>query len=147
MALRQRYDVDTPWDDPYETRTENRSANRFAFPMKITLAVDDPLRKGQLVGPGLVNDISMYGVCVTTKHKLVPKQKVTLAISTQLCPDDLCLAKAFIGPSTVRRTESREGAPMRAALQFGEALYQNIEFVMFIDYLQTMARQGALKKS
>lgn len=146
MGIRRSYNVDAPWFDPFETRRENRSAPRFEMPMKITLAVEDPVRKGQLVGPGLVGDISMSGVSVRTKHNLSKQQKVTVAISTDMCSEDLCVAKAFVGSATVRRVESGDGTQIRAGLQFGDSLIQNIEFAMFIDHLQSRARQSQVRR-
>ena len=146
MGLRRNYNVDVPWFDPFETRRESRSAPRFEMPMKITLAVEDPVRKGQLVGPGLVNDLSMSGMSVLTKHSLSAQQRVTVAIPTDMCSEDLCLAKAFVGPATVRRVEARDGTRIHAALQFDEALFQNIEFVMFIDHLQSRVRQSQIRR-
>ena len=140
MGLRQHYDVDAPWFDPFETRLENRGAERFELPIKINVVVDEPARKGQFVGPGLVNDISLSGISLETKHHLTVGQTVTLAIPTNSCPDDLCLANAFVGPATVCRVEPREGTRIRAGLTFGEPLLQNIEFVIFVDYLKTTAR-------
>jgi len=147
MGLRQHYDVDAPWFDPFETRRENRRAPRFELPIKITLAVDDSRLQGQLVGPGLVHDISMSGIALETKHRLTLEQRVTLAIPTDRIPDDLCLAKAFVGPAVVRRVTQREGTRIHVALEFGETLLQNIEFVMFIDYMQTVQRQAVARKS
>jgi hypothetical protein len=147
MGLRQLYNVDAPWFDPYETRTENRRSPRFATSIKVNLAVEDVRLQGQLVGPGLAKNISMSGVSLETKHKLAVAQWVTLAIPTDRIPSDLCLATAFVGPAVVRRVTQLEGTRVLAGLEFGDALLQNIEFVMFIDYLQTMQRQALARKS
>ncbi|MBI5093887.1 MAG: PilZ domain-containing protein [Candidatus Hydrogenedentes bacterium] len=138
MGIRRSYNVDAPWFDPFETRRENRSAPRFEMPMKITLAVEDPVRKGQLVGPGLVGDISMSGVSVRTKHNLSKQQKVNVELSTDMCSEDLCVAPASV--------ESGDGTQIRAGLQFGDSLIQNIEFAMFIDHLQSRARQSQVRR-
>lgn len=147
MTRRPSYSLDTSWVDPFEPRVENRSSDRFPFSLKVSIAVEDPTQKGQLIGPGIIRDISQSGVSLITKHQLTPRQRVTVALPTEGCHEDMCLPKAFIGRAEVCRTEPGDGSKSTVALRFGDSLCHNIEFVIFLDYLRFVSRTSATTKS
>ncbi|MBN2310068.1 MAG: PilZ domain-containing protein [Candidatus Hydrogenedentes bacterium] len=134
-----RYDVNVAWDDPFDRPAERRESRRFEFRMKLSIRVDVPGREHRLIGPGIVQDISLSGVCLVTKHDLTPGQQVTVALPTNVCRDGLCLPEAFLGPAEVVWVTPAEKRCSRVALRFGAALVQNMEFVMFVEQLQSMA--------
>ena len=54
-----------------------------------------------------------------------------------MCPADLCLPEAFLGPAEVVRVEPYDhNGVITAALAFGADLTQNMEFVIFVESLQ-----------
>ncbi|MBI4558288.1 MAG: PilZ domain-containing protein [Candidatus Hydrogenedentes bacterium] len=134
------YTIDMTWDDPYEHREDRRKTPRAEWKRKISIAVDNPAGKGRLVGPGLVMNLSSHGVLVNTKHRLQPQQPVTVAMPTEPAPNDMCLPEVFAGPATVVRVEALDDRHFRVALRFGETLSQNMEFAMFVDFMQTVVK-------
>ena len=135
-----RYNVEATWDDPYDQPVNRRSNDRFAIRIKMSITVEDPLIQRRLHGPGIVNDISVSGVKLRTKHRLNVGQRISLAIPTSMCPADLCLPEVFLGPAEVVRVEPHNhNGTITAALTFGAALTQNMEFVLFVESLQQHA--------
>jgi hypothetical protein len=134
------YAVDTVWDDPFEHQDERRRANRFSYKFKLSIAADDPERSRRVVGPGIVRNISLSGVLLVTKHNLTPEQRVFLEVPTVGCADSMCLPHVFEGTAQVIRVADLDGGKHNVAMRFGEDLFQNMEFAIYIDTLQTVSR-------
>lgn len=137
--MRPRYDVNARWDDPWERREEHRTAARCRADLRIKLTVEDKHLRGVLTGPGLVNNVSLTGACVLTKHRVTPGQIVMADMPADCCPEHMGLPKAFVGPVEVVRVQAVDERKSLVGLRFGEPLSQNIEFAVFIDYLRTIA--------
>jgi hypothetical protein len=135
------YAIDTAWDDPFEHPVERRTAPRFPIKLRLTLTAADLEKRAHVVGPGIVRNISLTGVLLVTKHVLHPFQRVRLELPTAILGEEVCLPESFEGTAQVMRTEPLDGGKSHVALRFGDDLSQNMEFVVFIDHLQTMARQ------
>lgn len=127
-----QYDVDATWDDPYDHLQERRESERFDFRIKMSIAVNHDGSRSRLVGPGIVRNISLTGVSVVTKHRLVPGQRITLAIPTKRFKLAEILPAYFMGTADVVRVERREDGTIRAAIKFGESFTQNMDFSVFI---------------
>lgn len=145
MSPRQAYNIDAEWDDPFERQAEQRASGRCRAAFKLTITADDERLKGRLVGPGLVKNMSLTGAFLVTKHRLEPGQRVTVAISTDFCPDHMGLPGAFIGPAEVVRLEPSQGRTVLVGLQFGEVFSENMDFAVFQDYLQSISQVMASK--
>lgn len=136
----RRYDVNAKWVDPFEQHEERRTASRFSVrDLTLSLAVEDAVGNGQLVGPGLVKNISHSGAYIVTKHSLSPSQRVSLAIPASTCPAHMCLPEIFFGDAKVLRVEPKGEKQRGVALRFREAFSQSMEFALFIDTLQGVA--------
>lgn len=133
------FDTNVAWDDPTERRTERRAADRFHVPLRVSLIADVPGRKGRLVGPGKIHDLSMSGAALVTKHKLAPDARVDVSFPTDMCPDAMCLPEEFAGTARVIRSTDRGNGKSDVALAFGDALAENIQFAMYIDLLRNVA--------
>ena len=138
-----RYNTEAEWKDPYEAIDDRRSAGRFAFRMQISIETAQGARR--LVGPAIIRDVSQSGILVHTKHQLAEGDSVRVAIPTDTCPDemglvDMCLPKAFIGRANVVRTSPVGDKVTAAALQLDDLLAQNVEFNMFVQFLQTVTK-------
>lgn len=139
MARRMAYDVNAPWDDPCEKKDERRIASRAHSQFKITVTVERTSTALQLVGPGLVKDLSDTGVLMLTKHQLHAGQQVTLIIPTNFCPDSMGMPEAFLGPAEVIRVKPVDERRNLSALHFGPALSNNMEFAVFLEYLRSVS--------
>lgn len=134
------YAIDKVWDDPYEHLQERREAPRFDYKFRMAITAADLEQKRRVVGPGIVRNISLTGVLLVTKHSLNPNQRVLLEVPTGGCADTMCLPAAFAGTARVIRAHDLDGGKQNVAMRFGEELFQNMEFAIFIDALQTMSR-------
>jgi len=130
------YDVDIAWDDPFERPRENRKSRRFNIRMSTAIAVHDIASQRSLRGAGLVRNMSGTGIRLATKHRLVPGQRVTLAVPTKHCHENMCLPPAFIGPAEVVRVEPGHDGCSEVAMRFCEPFLQDIEFAVFIESLE-----------
>lgn len=135
----RRYNVDAVWDDPFEHPVNRRVAPRYETKLKLSIMVEDEERKNRLIGPGIARNISNTGILLRTKHHLKPGQRVMVAIPTTATPSETVLPESFVGAATVVRVESEDGSVIRAALRFGEALLQNIEFALYMNHLSSLA--------
>jgi len=140
MARVPRYDVQAEWDDPFERHEERRSSERAEVRIRVSIAAKVEGHTALLKGPGIVRNISPTGMCLVTKHVLEPGQQVTLQIPTESCPSELCLPEAFEGTAEVVRVLPDEKNRMVAAFRFGDDLAGNMEFAMFVERIQELAR-------
>lgn len=131
-----RYNVNTVWDDPFERQREQRSAMRFELRIAVTLALDDPVTRRRLAGPGRVRNISQSGLLFVANHPVEAVHRIALAIPTEFCPEDLCLPKRFSGPAEVVRSKRLSNGLYEVAARFSDSFTQNMEFALFIDALQ-----------
>jgi hypothetical protein len=127
------------WSEPPEPRKERREAERYTVTLKLSVSTDDAPNGSVLVAPATVRNISRVGVLVETKQRLQSGQQVTLAIPTGQCPDGMRMPEAFVGPATAMRVIEAEHRCQWAGLRFGDAFLQNMEFGMFIEFLQSTA--------
>ncbi len=134
-----RYDIESDWDDPFEHRDEQRKTRRFESDLKIMIALESGSARRNLVGPGILRDMSEGGVFCVTKHQLSPGNDLTLRFSTEMCPPDMCLPKTFYGSAKVVRTEPDAEDRMFAGIAFGDALMQNMEFSLYVQHLEALA--------
>lgn len=140
MARYPRYDVKAEWDDPFEEHEERRSADRAEIRIRVLIAVKVEGHTTLLRGPGIVRNISPTGMCVVTTHVLEPGQQVMLQIPTDSCPSALCLPETFEGTAEVVRVLPEIKNRMVAAFRFGDAFIGNMEFAMFVEVAQELAR-------
>ncbi|MCL4693654.1 MAG: PilZ domain-containing protein [Candidatus Hydrogenedentes bacterium] len=133
-----QYNVNAAWDDPYDHLEDRRESERFDFRIKMSIAVDNNGSKSRLVGPGIVRNISLSGASLVTKHTLVPGQRITLAIPTKRFKVAEIMPAYFMGTAEVIRVEPRDDATIRAAIRFGEAFTQNMDFSVFIRSLHAV---------
>lgn len=140
-----RYNVNVAWDDPYDRPVNRRVAPRYELRIKLSIEVGDEGRRGRLVGPGLVHNISYTGAYLVTKHRLAAGQRIGVAIPTDMCPAELYLPSVFMGPAEVVRVEPDEDGRMCAALRFGEALAQNMDFTLFIQTLLSVTQAATAR--
>lgn len=131
-----RYDVNADWVDPFEPPPQRRSAERFRFRIKLSITVDRDGGRTRLVGPGIVKDLSLVGAYLVTKHDLSPGQRITVAVPTKHYPIGKILPAYFVGPAEVVRVEPDKENRIKAAIKFGDALTQNMDFAVFINSLQ-----------
>lgn len=135
-----RYDIESDWDDPFEKVDERRQVPRFnANNTKIMIAVESGSARRNLVGPGILHDMSEGGIYCVTKHHLAEGHDVTLRFGTEMCPAEMCLPKSFYGAGKVIRTAPDEEDRMFAGIMFGNELKQNMEFSLFVQHLETAA--------
>lgn len=133
------YNVNTAWDDPFERAVERRRAVRFPFRMKVSIRVRDDLRDGFFTGPGVVENISLTGVQLYTKHVLAPRQEVMLAIPTSMCPASMCLPNSFLGPARVVRIGTSFEGYASVAMAFGQPFSERMDFALFIEFMQQVS--------
>lgn len=133
-----QYNVNATWDDPYDHLDERRESERFDFRIKLSIAVNHDGSRSRLVGPGIVRNVSLSGASLVTKHALVPGQRITLAIPTKRFKMAEILPAYFMGTADVVRVERRDDGTMRAAIKFGEAFTQNMDFSVFIRSLHSV---------
>ena len=137
MPKKRPYDTHTPWDDPSEPKPERRDTKRFRTQLKVNIAVDTGEKHKRLVGPGLVKNLSIDGAYVVTKHQLVVGQHVTLAVPTSICPSEMGMPRAFVGPAVVTRVEPPEDRKSHVGLELSETFSSNMDFAILVDYIQT----------
>ena len=145
-----RYDTNAVWSDPYKPKPQNmRSAERFKFRLKISIKAENSENGGSapriLIGPGVSRDLSVGGAWLVTKHQLVPGQRVVVAIPTKRFAVAECLPAMFIGPANVVRIQPDTENRIWAAVRFGDALTQNMEFAAFIQGLYAL-REALTRK-
>lgn len=134
-----KYNLDTEWDDPFDHLDDRRNSPRFQSNMRIMIGLESGSARRNLVGPGLLRDMSEGGLCCLTKHRLVPGNEVTLRFTTEMCPAEMCLPKTFYGPAKVVRTLPDSKDRMVVGLEFGEPFKQNMEFALYLQQLETAA--------
>lgn len=134
---KQVYDLNADWDDPYDRRPEARNVGRFSTKFRVKIYVETP--RGTLVGPGIVNDLSISGMCLVTKHELKRGQRITVKIPTAVCPDSMGMPRAFTGQADTVRIKNLGENRSLVALKFLPELSENMEFVVFLDYLSSIA--------
>ncbi|MDX9971648.1 MAG: PilZ domain-containing protein [FCB group bacterium] len=134
------YTTDADWDDPFDHVDERRRAPRIKCRFKLSITADDQDRNQRVVGPGLVRDISLTGMLLVTKHSLAPEQRVQVEVPTMGCVDSMCLPSVFEGTAEVIRAREIDGGKQDVALRFGEDLFQNMDFAIFIDALMTVSK-------
>lgn len=139
MATRRAYDVDIPWDDPFDKRPEKRTATRCTTHFRVTITAKVEGRRTLLIGPGIVQTISADGAFLVTKHRLKKGQMIRLDILTDFCPDHLGFPAAFIGSCEVTRVMPGSGDRSSIAIRFGERFRQHMDFVVFLDYLDSVS--------
>lgn len=137
MPAKHPYDTDAPWDDPYEPKPERRETQRFRTQLKVNIAVDTEAKHKRLVGPGLVENLSVDGAYVLTKHVLEVNQSVTIAVPTSICPSEMGMPRAFVGSAVVTRVEAHEDRKSHVGLQLSEAFSTNMDFAILVDYIQS----------
>ena len=123
---------------------ERRSAERFAVAFKLSVSTENPNDAGLTVNPAQVRDISATGTFISTRARLEPRQSVVIAIPTDQCPGGMSLPEAFVGAATVMRAHEAENGRQLAALRLGDAFHQNMDFAMFVDFIQAKAQVGPI---
>ncbi len=139
MRRHSNYDISAKWDDPWESRNELRSAERFRIDNRLSISVPCPETHNYLTGPGLVHDISQTGVAVRTKHRLEPKQIVSVSIPTEGCPESLCLPQSFDCKAEVVRVVELKDRQSLVALSFSQQFSQDMEFAVYMNTIQTIS--------
>jgi PilZ domain len=130
------YDVDRAWDDPFDHQNERRGAARCRVPIRMEISADAPDGKRRGHGPGIVEDISLTGACVATKHELKPGQRIEVTVPTETFREGLCVPDEFEGTAEVTRVRVGEGRVHHVGIRFGGELAESIEFAMFHDQLR-----------
>lgn len=123
---------------------ERREAERFAVAFKLSVSTENPNEAGLTVNPAQVRDISATGAFISTRAHLEPRQSVVIAVPTDQCPGGMSLPEAFVGPATVVRAHDAENGTQLAALRLGDAFHQNMDFAMFVDFIQAKAQVGPI---
>jgi hypothetical protein len=118
---------------------ERREAERYTITFKLSVGANAREGAGSSVFPGEVLNISRAGVLVETTYPLVCSESITLAISTDQCPEDMRMPRAFVGGAVVTRVQSIGGGRYLVGLRFEESLVQGTEFIMFTEFLQSTA--------
>jgi len=131
------YDTESEWDDPFDQVDERRRVRRFNTKIRIMIALESGSARRNLVGPGIVQDMSEGGVYCVTKHHLTPGHVLTLRFSTEMCSPELCLPNSFYGPAKVVRTTPDADDRTFAGIEFGNDLRQNMDFSMFVQHLES----------
>lgn len=139
VILMPMYDTQREWDDPFERVDERRGVLRFRTNLRIMIAVESGSARRNLVGAGIVHDMSEGGLYCVTKHQLRIGHDLTIRFSTEMCPPEMCLPKSFYGNAKVVRTAPDEDDRMFAAVAFGDDFMHNMEFSMFVRHLETTA--------
>lgn len=124
--------------------TDRRRAERVSVGFKLAISAKNPVNGGEILGPGILEDLSISGARVTTRHQLTPGQSVKVTIPTEGCPDALGLPERLAGKAVVQRVEPRKNRTRHVALRFTPALAQNMDFAFYIAYLLGRHAQAAL---
>lgn len=130
------YDVDSPWDDPFEHLDERRQHPRFKFSMKLSVARQSDGM--QVVGPAKVRDLCLRGYCAVTKHAVEPGDAIVTRFPTTMCPEHMCLPEHFTGSARVVRVKEERRRRLMGVVLNSE-FYDNMEFALFIDFLHGQA--------
>lgn len=130
---------------PYfaEAAIERREAERFNIDMKVSVSTEGN-GGGLTVSPATVQDISRTGVCVSLRQHIPPRQSVLLAMPTSICPDDMHMPEAFVGSATVVRLAGSDNGASWIGLRLGDGFYHNMEFALFMEYLQSQGQMGPI---
>ncbi|GMW03969.1 MAG: hypothetical protein AMXMBFR84_51030 [Candidatus Hydrogenedentota bacterium] len=131
-----RYNVNQAWVDPYDTPANRREADRFPVRAKLSMTVENQSIRQTLVGPGIIENLSRTGVLVKTRHKLRAGQRISIAFPTARFRGDIVFPEAFMGTAEVVRSTPLGDGVVSAALSFGDAFTNNMEFVLFVEFLQ-----------
>jgi len=123
---------------------ERREAERFEVAFKLSVSTENPGDAGLTLSPAQVRDISATGAFISTRVSLEPWQSVVLAVPTDQCPGAMGLPEAFVGSATVMRAHEAENGIQWAALRLGDAFHQNMDFAMFVDFIQAKAQVGPI---
>ena len=119
---------------------ERREAERISITFKLSVSLDDNTGENRvLVFPTSVKDISRLGVRLESRIALPEGQRVILVMPTTQCPVGMHMPEAFIGPSTIVRAEETVDGKCDMGVRFSEAFTQNIDFLMFVDFLHSTA--------
>jgi len=136
---RQRYDTHAQWDDPFEKTEERRHAPRHAESFRIKIGVQMDENPKPLVGPGLVQDISVSGLRCRTKHRVQVGQRVKVSIPTKEFPDSTGLPLGFQGDAQVVRTYIDDPGISQISIRFEDELAADMNFAHFIEQLPRLS--------
>ena len=144
MAQDSALESNRPRSSPTTLYPERREAERFAVPLGLSVSTENPNDAGLTVSPAQVRDISATGAFISTPARLEPRQSVVIAVPTDQCPGAMSLPEAFVGAATVMRAHQEENGRQLAAVRLGDAFHQNIDFAMFVDFIQAKAQVGPI---
>ncbi|PCJ56186.1 MAG: hypothetical protein COA73_12720 [Candidatus Hydrogenedentota bacterium] len=136
---RVQYDTDAKWDDPFDKPEERRNAQRHPESFRIKLGVQLKEHPKPLVGPGVVQDISISGLRCRTKHNVQVGQILKVSIPTKEFPDTIGLPIGFVGDAHVVRTFADDPGVNQICIHFDEELATDMNFAHFIDQLPTLS--------
>jgi hypothetical protein len=140
MARRIQYDLDAVWDDPTERQADRRQAVRVETHLSVKIAVRVPEQPQALVGPGIVDNISVMGMYCRSKHTLSPGQAVEIYIPLKDCPRDMGLPRALMGTGRVVWLKAAGDKVLGTAIRFDPELADDIHLAIFVDYLGTLSK-------
>jgi len=112
---------------------DRRRAERVKLRTRVTLRLDNPLTEGRIARPAETRDLSLLGARIATRHLVRPGQRMDVVIPTRGAPAEFALPDRLCGQAVVERVEQKNGI-REAALRFGPALAQSMEYAMFIAY-------------
>jgi hypothetical protein len=138
------YNVNTAWDDPFEHLKERRVSDRFAAELRISIEAKDVTRRGRLVGPGLLRDLSLSGASLVTKHAIDVHDHVTVQFDASDCSEGAYFPDTFTGEAVVVRVDRVKGSKRALALRFGEAFTQSMDFALYVDHLRMSSDREAM---
>lgn len=139
MARRKRYDIHAEWDDPFERKTDRRLSRRWKSNFTFSVTVDDGRAKRRMVGPAVLLNASMGGGLALTKHDLRKGQRVLSSFPTDFCPESMGMPREFQGHAEVMRVEAVDERKRLVGLRFGPAFTENMEFGVFMEYVQSIS--------
>ena len=122
---------------------EQRESERFSIDMTVSVSAEGN-GGGLIIGPATVEDISRTGICVSLRQHIPPSHGVRLAMPTSLCPKAMHMPEAFVGPATVVRQAGSTHGTSWIGLRLGNSFYQNMEFTLFMEYLQSLGQMGPI---
>jgi hypothetical protein len=143
MPRKSRYDLNTPWDDPYERKGERRTNDRCVECFKIKIGLRVPDNKSLLVGEAAVDNISQGGLLCKTKHQLTEGQEVHLSIPTREYSKGKDFPLKYVGLAKVCRAMEIQGDVVEVGLEFGPDLEEDMSFSLFIEALQSISHLKA----
>ena len=133
------YRLDVDWHDPFDPKEERRRYRRESARFTTTMRVDVPGSGGAFVGPAMVQNISIAGICAVTKHDLHLDDRVTLTIDTAECPFAHGHPEVFTSVCIVSRIEPMNGRQIRVALILADDLKNHMGFAQFVTQLRVPA--------